>query len=123
MLGAVQPLFDCIAVWVSSAGDAQPACCCAGLDLQRLYDYYLRTICGLLPVTPRRILVLLAEIGFVAFASVMVAADLESLEQLGSVACRLLLPHTLLDNLTDASRVLPGACNMASCSSVAFSGL
>ena len=28
----------------------------ARLDLQRLYDYYLRTLCGLLPSTPRRIL-------------------------------------------------------------------
>ena len=35
MLGAVQSLVDCVAVMVSSAGDAQPACCCAGLDLQR----------------------------------------------------------------------------------------
>ncbi|DBA97873.1 TPA: hypothetical protein ACH3X3_012732 [Trebouxia sp. C0006] len=26
----------------------------ARLDLQRLYDYYLRTICGLLPSTPRQ---------------------------------------------------------------------
>jgi len=33
----------------------------ARLDLQRLYDYYLRTICGLLPSTPRRML--LAELG------------------------------------------------------------
>ena len=33
----------------------------ARLDLQRLYDYYLRTICGLLPSTPCRIA--LAELG------------------------------------------------------------
>ncbi len=29
---------------------------CARLDLRRLYGYYLRTICGLLPSTPRRML-------------------------------------------------------------------
>ncbi|DBA75844.1 TPA: hypothetical protein ACH3X1_010246 [Trebouxia sp. C0004] len=33
----------------------------ARLDLQRLYDYYLRTICGLLPSTPHRML--FAELG------------------------------------------------------------
>ena len=59
----------------------------AHIDLQYLYDSYLRTICDLLPSTPGRMP--LAEL---AFAGVVVAADLAVLEQLGCAACRLLLP-------------------------------
>ncbi len=64
----------------------------ARLDLQRLYDYYLRTICGLLPSTPRRMLL----VEFVAFVSVTVEADFAILERLGCIASGFLLPHSVL---------------------------
>ncbi len=52
-------LYGCQVWGMHSTRVATPNC--ARLDLQRLYDYYLRTICGLLPSTPRRML--LAELG------------------------------------------------------------
>ena len=70
------------------------AASCACLDLQRLYDNYLRTICGLLPSTPHKIL--LAELGLLPLQVFTVASDFAILEQLGCIACRLLLPQSLL---------------------------
>ena len=49
-------------------------------ELHRLCDYYLKTICDLLPSTCH------SRIGFVAFASVIVAADFAILEQHGCIA-------------------------------------
>ena len=51
---------------VAAANDARAA-------LQRLHDYYLRTICRLLPSTPRRLI--LTDLGLFAFASVLVAPN------------------------------------------------
>ncbi|DBA92296.1 TPA: hypothetical protein ACH3X2_003720 [Trebouxia sp. C0005] len=51
----------CLAIWLSSVGMHSPRVAAANrarLDLQRLYDHYLRTICDLLPSTPHRILLL-----------------------------------------------------------------
>ena len=68
-------------------------------DLQRLYDYYLRTICDLLPSTPRKML--LAELGLLPLQvfwwrqTMPDYSILLLLEQLGRIACGLLLPHCL----------------------------
>ena len=67
---------------------------CARLDLQRLYDYYLRTICGLLPSTPRRML--LAELGLLPLQVLWWRQTLQFWEQLGCIASGFLSPHGLL---------------------------
>ncbi|DBA78899.1 TPA: hypothetical protein ACH3X1_008781 [Trebouxia sp. C0004] len=62
----------------------------ARLDLQRLYDYYLRTICGLLPSTPHRML--FAELSLLPLQA----------------------PFTTRFAWTSLSAFQGGACNMAS---------
>ena len=58
---------------VAAANDARAA-------LQRLNDYYLRTICRLVPYTPRK---LFLRVGPLAIASVLVAPDTAILEWFG----------------------------------------
>ena len=82
----------------------------ARLDLQRLYDYYLRTICGLLPSTPRRML--LAELGLLPLQVLWWRQTLRFWNGLAALPVGSFYHTVCLDNLTDAFQ--GGACNMAS---------
>ena len=81
--------------------------------LQRLYDYYLRTVYRLSPSTPRKLL--LIELGLLPLQPLQVCWWRQTLQFRNSLA---VLPagslyHTVcLDNLTNAFQ--GGACNMAS---------
>ncbi len=81
----------------------------ARLDLQRLYDYYLRTICGLLPSAPRRIL--LAELGLLPLQVLWWQPTLQFWNSLAALPVGSFYHTVCLDNLTDALQ--GGACNMA----------
>ena len=76
--------------------------------MQRLYDYYFRTICGLLPLTPRRIL--LAELG--PLQVLWWQQTLQLWNSLAALPVGSLYHTACLDNLTDAFQ--GGTCNMAS---------
>ncbi len=80
------------------------------LDLQRLYDYYLRTICGLLPSTPRKIL--LAELGLLPLQVLWWRQTLRFWNSLAALPVGSCYHTVCLDNLTDAFQ--KGACNVAS---------
>ncbi len=82
----------------------------ARLDLQRLYDYYLRTICGLLPSTPRRML--LVELGLLPLQVLWWRQTLRFWNGLAALPVGSFYHTVCLDNLTDAFQ--GGACNMAS---------
>ena len=68
------------------AGSAKWAC----LDLQKVYDFYLRVVCGLSSSTPSSMLLE----GF-ASTSLLVASNPVLLEQHSSLACGQLFPHCL----------------------------
>ena len=82
----------------------------ARLDLQRLYDYYLTTVCGLLPSTPRRIL--LAELGLLPLQVSWWQQTLRFWNNLAALPVGSFHYTVCLDNLTDAFH--GGACNMTS---------
>ena len=82
--------------------------------LQRLNDYYLRTICQLLPSTPRKLL--LTELGLLPLQVCWWRQTLQFWNSLaglpvGSLYHTVCLPNKL-DNLANAFQ--GGACNMAS---------
>lgn len=79
----------------------------AHLDLQRLYDYYLRTICDLLPSTPRKML--LAELGFVASQVLWWRQTLKFWNSLAALPVGSFYHTVCLDNFTDAFKDC--ACN------------
>ena len=79
-------------------------------DLQRLYDCYLRTICDLLPSTPRKML--LAESGLLPLQVFWWRQALQSWNSLAALPAGSFYHTVCLDNLTDAFG--GGACNMAS---------
>ena len=79
-------------------------------DLQRLYDYYLRTICDLLPSTPRKML--LAELGLLPLQVFWWRQTLQFWDSLAALPAGSFYHTVCLDNLTDAFG--GGACNMAS---------
>ncbi len=84
------------------AAAASRAC----LDLQRLYDYYLRTICGLLPSTPRRIL--LAELGLLPLQVLWWQQTLRFWNSLAALPVGSFYHTVCLDNLTD--QAVPRTC-------------
>ena len=88
---------------VAAANDARAA-------LQRLNDYYLRTICRLLPSTPRKLL--LAELGLLPLQVFWWRQTLQFWNSLAGLPIGSLYHTVCLDNLTDAFQ--GGACNMAS---------
>ena len=79
-------------------------------DLQCLYDYYLRTICDLLPSTPRKML--LAELGLLPLQVFWWRQTLHFWNSLAALPVGSLYHMVCLDNLTDAFG--GSACNMAS---------
>ena len=83
---------------------------CARLNLQRLYDYYLRTICDLLPSTPRKLL--LAELGLLPLQVFWSRQTLMFWNSLAALPVGSFYHAVCLDNLTDAFR--GGACNLSS---------
>ena len=89
----------CVAV----ANDARAALPC-------LHDYYLRTICGLLPSTPRRLI--LTELGLLPSQVFWWHQTLQFWNSLAGFPVGSLYHTACLDNLADAFR--GGACNMAS---------
>ncbi len=72
----------------------------ARLDLQRLYDYYLRTICGLLPSTPRRML--LVELGLLPLQVLWWRQTLRFWNGLAALPLGSFYHTVCLTNLTDA---------------------
>ena len=88
---------------VAVAADARAA-------LQRLYDYYLRTICRLLPPTPSKLL--LTELGLLPLQVFWWRQTLQFWNGLAALPIGSLYHTVCLDNLTDAFQ--GGACNMAS---------
>ncbi len=83
----------------------------ACLDLQRLHNYYLRTICDLLPSTPYKML--LAELGLLPLQVLWWRQTLQFWNSLAALPIGSFYNTISLDNLTDA---FPGgACNMALC--------
>ncbi|DBB01575.1 TPA: hypothetical protein ACH3X1_000223 [Trebouxia sp. C0004] len=82
----------------------------ARLDLQRLYGYYLRTICGLLPSTPHRML--FAELGLLPLQVLWWQQTLRFWNSLTALPVGSFYHTVCLDNLTDAFQ--GGACNLAS---------
>ena len=83
----------------------------ARVDLQRLYDCYLRTICGLLPSTPHKILLL--ELGLLPLQVLWWQQTLRIWNSLAAFPIGSFYHTVCLDNLTDAFQE-GGACNMAS---------
>ena len=79
-------------------------------DLQCLYDYYLRTICDLLPSTPRKML--LAELGLLPLQVFWWRQTLHFWNSLAALPVGSLYHTVCLDNLTDAFG--GSACSMAS---------
>ena len=88
---------------VAAANDAR-------LGLQRLYDYYLRTICDLRPSTPRKML--LAELGLLPLQVFWWRQTLRFWNSLAALPAGSFYHTVCLDNLTDAFQ--GGARNMAS---------
>lgn len=88
---------------VAVADDAHAA-------LQRLYDYYLRAICRLLPCTPRK--PLLKELGLLPLQVFWWRQTLQFWNSLAALPVGSLYHTACLDNLTDAFRGV--ARNMAS---------
>ena len=88
---------------VAAANDARAA-------LQRLNDYYLRTICWLLPSTPRKLL--LTELGLLHLQVFWWRQTLQLWNSLAVLPVYSLYHTVWLDNLADAFQ--GGACNMAS---------
>ena len=78
--------------------------------LQRLYDYYLRTICHLLPSTPRRLL--LTELGLLPLQVFWWRQTPQFWNSLAVLPVGSLYHTVCLDSLTDAFQ--GGTCNMAS---------
>ena len=78
--------------------------------LQRLYDYYLRTICHLLPSTPRKLL--LTELGLLPLQVFWWRQTLQYWDSLAVLPVGFLYHTVCLDSLTNAFQ--GGACNMAS---------
>ena len=78
-------------------------------QLQRLYDYYLRTICRLAPSTPRRLV--LTELGVLPLQVVWWRQTLQFWNSLAALPTGSLYHTVCLDNLMDAFQ--GGACNMA----------
>ncbi|DBA97470.1 TPA: hypothetical protein ACH3X1_015185 [Trebouxia sp. C0004] len=77
----------------------------ARLELQRLYDYYLRTMCGLLPSTPHRIL--LSELGLLPLQVLWWQQTLRFWNSLAALPVGSFYHTVCLDNITDAFR---GGC-------------
>ena len=77
---------------------------------QRLYDYYLTTICDLLPSTPRKML--LAELGLLPLQVFWWRQTLQFWNSLAALPAGSFYHTVCLDNLIDAFG--GGACNMAS---------
>ena len=69
-------------------------------DLQRLYDYYLKTICDLLPSTPRKML--LAELGLLPLQVFWWRQTLQFWNSLAALPAGSFYHTVCLDNLTDA---------------------
>ena len=88
---------------VAVANDA-----CAAL--QRLYDYYLRTVCCLSPSTPRKLL--LTELGLLPLQVFGWRQTLQFWNSLAVLPAGSLYHTVCLDKLADASQ--GGACSMAS---------
>ncbi len=82
----------------------------ARLALQRLYDYYLRTFCDLLPSTPRN--TLLAELGLLPLQVFWWRHTLRFWNSLAALPAGSFYRTICLDILANAFR--GGACNMAS---------
>ena len=87
----------------AAANDARAA-------LQRLHDYYLKTICRLLPSTPRRLI--LTELGLLPLQVFWWRQTLQFWNSLAGFPVGSLYHTACLDNLADAFQ--GGACNMAS---------
>ncbi|DBA85352.1 TPA: hypothetical protein ACH3X2_006033 [Trebouxia sp. C0005] len=82
----------------------------ARLDLQRLYDYYLRTMCGLLPSTRHKMLLL--ELGLLPLQVLRWQQTLQFWNRLAALPVGSFYHTVCLDNPTDA--IQGGACNLAS---------
>ena len=78
--------------------------------LQRLYDYYLKTICRLLPSAPCRLL--LTELGLLPLQLFWWRQTLQFWNSLAVLPVGSLYHTVCLDSLTDAFQ--GGSCNMAS---------
>ena len=78
--------------------------------LQRLYDYYLRTVCLLSPSTRRKLL--LTELGLLPLQVFWWRQTLQFWNSLAVLPAGSLYHTVCLDNLADAFQ--GGACNMAS---------
>ena len=70
------------------------------LDLQRLYHYYLRTICDLPPSTPRKML--MAELGLLPLQVFWWQQTLQFWDNLATLPAGSFSHTVCLDNLTDA---------------------
>ena len=81
-----------------------------GAALQRLHDYYLRTICHLLPSTPRKLL--LTELGLLPLQVIWWRQTLQFWNSLAVVPVGSLYHTVCLYSLTEAFQ--GGAFNMAS---------
>ena len=88
---------------VAVANDARAA-------LQRLHDYYLRTVYSLLPSTPCKLL--LTELGLLPLQVLWWRQTLQFWNSLAVLPAGFLYHTVCLDNLADAFQ--EGACNMAS---------
>ena len=77
--------------------------------LQQLNDYYLRTICRLVPSTPRKLL--LTELGLLPLQMFWWGQTLQFCNGLAGLPIGSLYHTVCLDSLTDAFQ--EGACNMA----------
>ena len=78
--------------------------------LQRLYDYYLRTVCRLSPSTPCKLL--LMELGILPLQVFWWRQAMQFWNSLAALPVGSLYHTVCLDSLTDAFQ--GGACNMAS---------
>ena len=102
----------CIALGTAVANDARAA-------LQRLYDYYLRTICRLLAFTPRKLPQ--TELGLLPLQVFWWRQTLQFWNDVAVLPVGSLYHTVCLDSLTNDFQ--GGACNMASIGSIfAFSG-
>ena len=110
----------CLTIWVPDLGYAHSPRAAVANDARaalRLYDYYLRTICPLLPSTPRKLL--LTELGLLPLQVFWWRQTLRFWDSLAVLPVGSLYRTVCLDSLTDAFQ--GGACNMAS-SLFAFRG-
>ena len=92
----------CIALVFAVANDARA--------LQRLYDYYLRTVCRLSPSTPRKLL--LMELGLLPLQVFWWRQTLQFWNSLAVLPAGSLYHTVCLDNRADAFQ--GGACKMTS---------